>query len=109
MARPPARAFHGAGSWSVILVLYSPVIVRIARELCMSDGPREKLGGCTKLFSRRSRPPSQRLARARPPPDWMAPPGARLENRKRPRTFPIPQQTVQDLRVHSLARLPSGQ
>ena len=38
--RASARAFRGAGSWSAILVLYSPVIVRIARGLCMSDGRR---------------------------------------------------------------------
>jgi hypothetical protein len=72
MAGLRAHAFHGAGSWSVILVLYSPVIARIARELCMSDGHREKLGGCTKLFWRRSRPPLRLFARALLPPKWMA-------------------------------------
>ncbi len=35
--RVGARAFPGADSWSVILVLYSPVIARTARGLCMSD------------------------------------------------------------------------
>src|SRR6202162_6549976 len=71
MAGPLARAFHAAGSWSVILVLYSPVIARIAPELCMLDGPLERHGGCTKLFWKRSRLPSRLFGRGRLPPKWM--------------------------------------
>jgi hypothetical protein len=63
--RASARAFPGAGSWSAILVLYSPVIVRIARELCMSDVRRPtKLDGCMRRCWKRSRLRSRRFARA---------------------------------------------
>src|ERR1700693_6133496 len=72
MAGPLARAFHGAGSLSVILVLYSPVIARIAPELCMLDGPLERPWGCTTLFWKPSRPLSRLFGRARPQPKWMA-------------------------------------
>ena len=45
----------GAGSWCAILVLYSPIIVRTARELCMLDGLRRKLDCCTRPYWKRSR------------------------------------------------------
>ena len=53
--RASGRAFPAAGSWSAILVLYSPVIVRIAREPCTSDGRREKLSSFMRPCWKRSR------------------------------------------------------
>src|ERR1700677_5306887 len=48
MAGPRGPAFPAEGSWSVILVLYSPVIVRIALELRTSAELRLKLGASMK-------------------------------------------------------------
>jgi len=54
MAGPRGRRVRGAGSWSAILVLYSPIIVRIAPEPCMLDVLRTGRGSFTMPCSKRN-------------------------------------------------------